>query len=53
LVSATAAITTVVARLDRAIQYSESSRFITKTLEYSVTRWSLSSGGAMRRPGGG
>jgi hypothetical protein len=39
--------------LDRAIQYSLTLRLITNALEYWAIRWSLSSGGALRRPGGG
>jgi hypothetical protein len=36
------------------IQYAAASRFFfTPALEYWITHWSLSSGGALRRPGGG
>jgi hypothetical protein len=37
----------------RSIQYAEPSVSIVAALQYRVTRWSLSSGGALRRPGGG
>jgi hypothetical protein len=37
----------------RGIQYAAASQFIASALEYWITRWSLSSGGAPRRPGGG
>jgi hypothetical protein len=43
----------VIARLDRAIQYSEPSHFNVDATAYWITCWSLSSGGALRRPGGG
>jgi 3',5'-cyclic AMP phosphodiesterase CpdA len=33
------------------IQYAAASRFTTPALEYCITRWSPSSGGALRRPG--
>jgi hypothetical protein len=35
------------------IQYAAASRFTTPALEYWIIRWSLSSGGALRRPVGG
>jgi hypothetical protein len=44
----------VIVRLDRTIQYAVASRFILgRALEYWFARRSLSSGGALRRPGGG
>ena len=43
----------VIAGLDRANQYSRAPAMDREALEYWATRWSLSSGGAQRRPGGG
>jgi hypothetical protein len=41
-------------RLQRGIQYAAAFRLESlMSLEYWITRWSLSSGGALRRPGGG
>jgi hypothetical protein len=37
----------------RGIQYAAAARFITDAGDYWIIRWSLSSGGALRRPGGG
>jgi hypothetical protein len=35
------------------VQYAVASRIYLRALEYWITRWSLSSGGALRRRGGG
>jgi hypothetical protein len=40
-------------RLLRGIQHAAAPRFTTPALEYWIIRWSLSSGGALRRPVGG
>jgi len=40
-------------RLQRGIQYAAAYRFRLRLLGCWIIRWSLSSGGALRRPGGG
>jgi hypothetical protein len=44
---------TVIVRLDRTIQYAAADVFQLRCRRLLDTRWSLSSGGAMRRPLGG
>jgi hypothetical protein len=49
----TVIVRTVIVRLDRTIQYSSDARLSREAAAYWIARRSLSSGGAMRRPGGG
>jgi hypothetical protein len=44
---------TVIARLDGATQYPRARMIGREAPEYWATRWSVSPGGALRRPGGG
>jgi len=37
----------------RGIQYAAASRLVNDVGDYWITRWSLSSGGALRQPDGG
>jgi hypothetical protein len=48
-----AANSAVIVRLDRTIQYAGTFAFKPSRLRLLDTRWSLSSGGAPRRPVGG
>jgi hypothetical protein len=43
----------IVVPAQAGIQYFVTPEFNTGTAEYWIIRWSLSSGGALRRPGGG
>jgi hypothetical protein len=49
---ASSTLTVVIARLDRATQYSRAPMIKRNVAAYWILRWSLSSGGAERRPVG-
>jgi hypothetical protein len=53
MVRSQAANSAVIVRLDRTIQYAAAFAFKPMRLRLLDTRWSLSSGSPMARPGGG